>query len=170
MTQVECWPWIVKSPLRSTIGSTRPSRDWSMFEAATALGLRVRHGSAAYDCWSARAASTDISADSPLARLVGFGTRRLDFLPCLAIKRVGTPYHFSISFRSEHAMCRRLLFVVLAGVSFAAVGCCQPCCPSYDYSTPVIGMPAASSCTNCVTTPTVTYQSQTPTPTLAPVR
>ena len=67
-------------------------------------------------------------------------------------------------------MCRKLLFVVLAGFSLGAVGCCQPCCTPYDYTSPVIGGPSVGNCTNCVTTPSVTYQSQTPTPTLAPVR
>ncbi len=68
-------------------------------------------------------------------------------------------------------MCRKLLFVVLAGVSVATVGCCQPgCAPfGYGYSSPVFGGPVGG-CTNCVTTPSVTYQSQTPTPTLAPLR
>ena len=66
-------------------------------------------------------------------------------------------------------MCRKLLFVLLAGVGVAAVGCCQPFCSPYDYSGPVFGVPAGG-CTNCESTPSVTYQSQTPTPTLAPVR
>ncbi len=66
-------------------------------------------------------------------------------------------------------MCRKLLFVLLAGFSVAAIGGCQTCCSPFDYASPVFGVPAGG-CTNCVTTPSVTYQSQTPTPTLAPVR
>ena len=67
-------------------------------------------------------------------------------------------------------MCRKFLFVLVAGFSVATVGGCQTCCSPYDYTSPVMSVPAAGGCTNCVSTPSVTYQSQTPTPALTPVR
>ena len=64
-------------------------------------------------------------------------------------------------------MPRKLLFVLLAGFSVAAMGCCHNCYDPYGYTAPVFGAPASSGCSSCATTPAIQTYTQ-PSPTLAP--